>query len=160
MKKEVVEKVQLHSLLMFHYIRSMYPLLQKTSIPQIRYYLMIYFINKSTQNMNFLLQFPHIKATCSKKGSRHMYALHTFCQCLEIWEKISIYPMFEHMPWSFYEKVLWLFWMPEALIEAMKVLKVYDVATTSTLTIVTQTKGFGGTMARNLKGIHVTKFIF
>ena len=88
MKKEVVEKVQLHSLLMFHYIRSMYPLLQKTSIPQIRYYLMIYFINKSTQNMNFLLQFPHIKATCSKKGSRHMYALHTFCQCLEIWEKI------------------------------------------------------------------------
>lgn len=98
MKKEVVEKVQLHSLLMFHYIRSMYPLLQKTSIPQIRYYLMIYFINKSTQNMNFLLQFPHIKATCSKKGSRHMYALHTFCQRLEIWEKISIYPMFEHMP--------------------------------------------------------------
>lgn len=50
--------------------------------------------------------------------------------------------------------------MREALIEAMKVLKVYDVATTSTLTIVTQTKGFGGTMARNLKGIHVTKFIF
>lgn len=37
MKKEAVEKVQLLSLLMFHYIRSMYPLLQKTSIPQIRY---------------------------------------------------------------------------------------------------------------------------
>ena len=68
--------------------------------------------------------------------------------------------MLEHMLWSFYEKVLWLFWMREALIEAMKVLKVYDVATTSTLTIVTQTKGFGGAMARNLKGIHVTKFIF
>lgn len=67
---------------------------------------------------------------------------------------------FEHMPWSFYEKVLWLFRMREALIEAMKVLKVYEVATTSTLTIVTQTKGFGGTMARNLKGIHVTKIIF
>lgn len=50
--------------------------------------------------------------------------------------------------------------MREALIEAMKVLKVYEVATTSTLTIVTQTKGFGGTLARNLKGIHVTKIIF
>ena len=50
--------------------------------------------------------------------------------------------------------------MREALIEAMKVLKVYDVATTSTLTIVTQTKGFGGAMARNLKGIHVTNSFF
>lgn len=67
---------------------------------------------------------------------------------------------FEHMPWSIYEKVLWLFWMREALIEVMKVLKVYEVATTSTFTIVTQTKGFGGIMARNLKSIHVTKFIF
>ena len=43
---------------------------------------------------------------------------------------------FEHMPWSIYEKVLWLSWMREALIEAMKVLKVYEVATTSTFAIV------------------------
>ena len=45
--------------------------------------------------------------------------------------------------------------------EAVKVLKAYEVATTSTFTVVKQTKGFGGTsVTRNLKSIHVSKFPF
>ena len=42
-----------------------------------------------------------------------------------------------------------------SLDDAMRVLKAYEVATTSTFTV-KQTKGFGSTsMTRNLKGIYV-----
>ena len=38
----------------------------------------------------------------------------------------------------------------------MKILKAYEVATTSKFTVLKQTKDFGGTrMTRNVKGIHV-----
>ena len=43
-----------------------------------------------------------------------------------------------------------------SLDDAMRVLNAYEVATTSTFTVIKQTKGFGSTpMARNLKGIYV-----
>ena len=43
-----------------------------------------------------------------------------------------------------------------SLDDAMRVLKAYEVATTSTFTVIKQTKGFGSTsMTRNLKGIYV-----
>ena len=43
-----------------------------------------------------------------------------------------------------------------SLDDAMRVLKEYEVATTSTFTVVKQTKGFGCTsVTRNLKGIYV-----
>ena len=43
-----------------------------------------------------------------------------------------------------------------SLDDAMRVLKAYEVATTSTLTVIKQTKGFGSTsMTRDLKGIYV-----
>ena len=43
-----------------------------------------------------------------------------------------------------------------SLDDAMRVLKAYEVATTSTFTVIKQTKGFGSTSnTRNLKGIYV-----
>ena len=43
-----------------------------------------------------------------------------------------------------------------SLDDAMRVLNAYEVATTSTFTVIKQTKGFGSTsMARNRKGIYV-----
>ena len=40
--------------------------------------------------------------------------------------------------------------------DAMRVLKAYEVATTSTFTVIKQTKGFGSTSnTRDLKGIYV-----
>ena len=46
--------------------------------------------------------------------------------------------------------------MSQAFDDAMRVLKAYEVATTSTFTVIKQTKGFGSTSnTRNLKGIYV-----
>ena len=43
-----------------------------------------------------------------------------------------------------------------SLDDAMRVLKAYEVATTSTFTVIKQTKGFGSTSnTRNLTGIYV-----
>ena len=43
-----------------------------------------------------------------------------------------------------------------SLDDATRVLKAYEVATTSTFTVIKQTKGFGSTsITRNLKGIYV-----
>ena len=43
-----------------------------------------------------------------------------------------------------------------SLDDAMRVLKAYEVATTSTFTVIKQTKGFGSTSnTRDLKGIYV-----
>ena len=43
-----------------------------------------------------------------------------------------------------------------SLDDAMRVLKAYEVATTSTFTVIKQTKGFGSTsITRNPKGIYV-----
>ena len=48
-----------------------------------------------------------------------------------------------------------------SLDDAMRVLNAYEVATTSTFTVIKQTKGFGSTsMARNLKGIYVIYVIY
>ena len=83
--------------------------------------------------------------------------------CLRLFGKICIYSMLKKMAvnsntWSdlFTKKFSDYSGYVSSLDDAMRVLKAYEVATTSTFTVIKQTKGFGSTSnTRNLKGISV-----